>query len=223
MDGPHSILKLVGTYSPSSGSSGIYAGILINQTIDQTGTFSGDSYGIFVAPDLTSVEGNYTAIAVSVDDPNAYGFVQSGSSGINSFAGFTGIGTVAPSTELHVVGTTTTEHLVGSGSTPTVSLGAAGVVGTGATASVSGTDTGFAVTLNTGTGVSSMGVMFAITFAEAYATAPIVVTTPANSNAGQASGHYITSSTTTGFSSAKTTAILSSSQTYIWNYHVIGK
>jgi len=59
-------------------------------------------------------------------------------------------------TALEVVGTTQTNHVQGRGSAPSVTVNTA-YAGTGATATVSGTDLGFEVTLNTGSGTGTGG------------------------------------------------------------------
>jgi len=123
--GTKNALNVSGTFAPSSGSA-IANSILVAPTINQTGTSSGVTRGIYINPTLTS----------AVDF-----------------------------TSLEVVGTTQTNHLQGRGSTPTITVNTT-TCGSGATASVAGTDLGFEVTLNFGTGPSSSGgEMFKIDYA----------------------------------------------------------
>lgn len=106
-------------------------------------------------------------------------------------------------------------HLVTSGSIP--SSNTLGVVGTGGTTSVNGSDTAGAVTINTGGGPGT-GCYLSVTFSVPYATTPSVLLTPANSSAAGLS--YYVSRSSSGFSvcSANTPA---SSQSFVFDYMVI--
>jgi hypothetical protein len=73
------------------------------------------------------------------------------------------------------------KHIVTSGSTPGRSLGTA--LGSGGTASISGTDTAGTVNINTG-GSPPAGLFVTISFAQHYASTPHVVITPVGSAAG---------------------------------------
>lgn len=104
---------------------------------------------------------------------------------------------------------------------PTVTANAG--AGTGATASLSNaTDTAGEITLTTGTLSLAAGSQLTVTYNTTYATAPLVIITPADTNAALAEatlGVYVTR-TTTGFdvnfniAPGITTA-------YLWNYFVI--
>ena len=222
-DGPYCILKLSGTHSPIA-DTGEYVGLKISQVINQTGSNNGESFGIQVAPTLTSIGYKYTGILVAVNDVDSFGFAQEGSSAINYFDGSLGIGTVSPSTALQVVGSTTSTHFIGGGSAPSVAVGSSSVVGTGGNASVSGTDTAFTVTLNVGSGSPTSGTAFTVTFNTAYASAPIA-TFSANStdtaNDYATYKPYVTTTTTT--LEFTVFGSLTASTTYKWNFINIGK
>ena len=82
---------------------------------------------------------------------------------------------------------------------PTIAAVIAGA-GTGATATISGSDTKGQITLTTGSGAWAIGVQATVTFARNYISAPIVVLTAADADAAVAwDAHdvYVTSTTTT--------------------------
>lgn len=113
-------------------------------------------------------------------------------------------------------------HLVGYGTAPTIAVGAGG--GTGATASIVGTDVGGEITLNTGTTPSTGATAVTVTFHRAFGSAPFVSLSPANANAALLSGVtavYITATTTTFVITTGSTG-LTGSVTYKWNFGVIG-
>jgi len=72
-------------------------------------------------------------------------------------------------------------HIVSSGATPSHANGSA--LGSGGTASNSGTDTSGTVVINTGGGAPA-GCFVTITFTRAYASVPHVILSPASSTAG---------------------------------------
>jgi len=224
-DGPFSVLKLTGTHSPSSGA-GDYVSIKIAPTINQTGTHTGDGYGIQVVPTLTAIGDYYVAYYAAVNNASAYGFAQAGGSSLNYFEGFTGFGTILPSAPLEVEGIAKVTHLVGNSGTPSYTLGASSIVGTGATLSIVGTDLGFEATLITGTGPSSVGTMFTITFDTAFSTnAPVVIFSERDLNSATYNSTikpYVNSTSTTNFTFNNISA-LTASTTYKWSFIVIGK
>lgn len=112
-------------------------------------------------------------------------------------------------------------HLLGTGSTPTISEGSG--AGTGASASITGSDIAGQVTLNTGTFPSASSTAVTVTFASPYSTAPYVVLFPSNSTAALLSGVsmiYVTSSPTTFILTSGTTGLTAAS-TYKWHYQVV--
>lgn len=220
-DGPFSVLKVTGTHAPTSGS-GDYVSIKVAPTINQTGTHSGDGFGIQVVPALTSIGDKYYAYYTAVNSSDAFGFAQAGSNSKNYFEGKVGIATSSPGTELHVVGTTSTTHLTGIGSSPTIGSLNSAIVGTGASASITGTDTGFLVTLTTGTGISTFGDWGTITLASSYGDIPVAMISCNNSFAA-IHGKPGVRGTTTSTLTISAWSSLSNSTTYIWNIHVIGK
>ncbi len=95
--------------------------------------------------------------------------------------GNVGIGTSTPSVKLDVVGDIKVKHIIGLTSAPTISLGAS--LGTGGTASISGTDLAGTITLNIGTSppVTTPGIAATVTFNTVYSVAPkSIVLTSAN-------------------------------------------
>lgn len=80
------------------------------------------------------------------------------------------------------------KHIISSGGTPGISNGSA--LGSGGTASVSGSDTAGSVVINTG-GSPAAGIFATINFAQKFSSTPHVVITPVGAAAG-AVEYYIT-------------------------------
>lgn len=86
-------------------------------------------------------------------------------------------------------------HIIVNGPNPGRSTG--GAVGSGGSASVSGSDTAGKVNVNTGQGTSA-GCFVTVTFTQRYNTAPNVIISPATPGAGRT--NYYATATTTSFS-----------------------
>lgn len=224
-DGPFSVVKIEGSHAPTSGA-GDYVSLKIAPTINQTGTHTGDGYGIQVAPTLTAIGDTYVAYLAAVDDASAYGFVQEGDASINYFDGDTGVGTTTPTAKLDVTGTTRSTHFRGKTSTPSYTLGSSTVVGSGASLTLVGTDAGFEATLTTGSPISAVGTMFTVTFNTAYDTnAPVVTFSNRDLNSATSESTvkpYINSTATTNFT-FNNVAALTASTTYKWSFIIMGK
>lgn len=216
-----------GTFAPTSGTAS-YASLYVAPTINQTGGSSGDVYGIILSPTLTSLgSAGYKGVFLPYSNASAWGIYQDGALTPNHFAGgviINSSGLTAPTYELEVEGTTAAEHFVGISDAPAIAVGASSVVGTGGNASLSGTDAGFRVTLNTGTGVSAGGTAFTVTFDTPYTNAPIAVFSSGNTNAANEFDTYRPyCDTTTTELTFIPFAALSSSTTYKWDFIIIGK
>lgn len=124
-----------------------------------------------------------------------------------------GVGSVTVATS----GNATGNHFISTGSTPGFTIDPVHA-GTGATASIVGTDTAGMFTLNTGIGATG-GIPFGITFAAGFAGPPAGFFYAANSNAGVTPTHALTSTSNIRLFSE---AILTDSTTYQWFYMVIG-
>ncbi len=109
-----------------------------------------------------------------------------------------------------------THHITIGGSTPSRSNGPA--LGSGGTASVSGSDTAGSISINTGTGPAA-GCFVTITFSSAFAATPHVLVTPIGSAAAGLA--YYVNRSTTGFSVCTGTAAPASSS-FGFDYLVIG-
>ena len=110
------------------------------------------------------------------------------------------------------------QHIGGLGSTPTIAAGSG--AGTGATATIAGTDVAGTITLV----VANVGVsgppLVQVNFANAFATAPYIFITPANINTALGGSSifqpYVGLSTTALFTIRNNAAI--TPNTYIFNY-----
>lgn len=173
---------------------------------------------------IASVSNNDITIA-----PNGTGNLILNQSGNASFAvGIRG----TPSSALDVFGTTRTTRIIGNadpstaagqGQPPTVTLGAAGVVGTGATSSVTGTLIGGNFTLNTGTGVLAAGLLGTFNLVTAMpfaATSFAVVVSACTATPGRVFAKATSASQFT--LTLDGTIGLTASTTYSWNYVIIG-
>jgi cytoskeletal protein CcmA (bactofilin family) len=105
-------------------------------------------------------------------------------------------------------------HIVISGSVPAKSDGAA--LGSGGTVSISGSDSGGTITINTGTSPPA-GCFVTISFKNQFSSTPHVIISPSNSNAADLS--YYTNRSASSFSVC-TTSAPSASKTYIFDYIV---
>lgn len=105
-----------------------------------------------------------------------------------------------------------THHISAGGSTPVRSNGTA--LGSGGTASVSGSDTAGSITINTGNSPSS-GCFITVNFSSRFHTTPHIVVTPVGSTA--ASLNYYINRSTSSFSVCSTNAA-SSHRTFGFDY-----
>lgn len=107
---------------------------------------------------------------------------------------------------------------------PTIAAGAG--AGTGPTVSVASSSDGLSGQLLITTGTSpagSLAIIATITYAAAFAVAPVVMLTPGNSAAAGLSGttQVWPSLQTTGFVLKSGAAALSASAGYVWNYQIL--
>jgi hypothetical protein len=117
--------------------------------------------------------------------------------------------------------TATVTHQIAQGTAPTVAVGAG--AGTGSpSATISGHDTDFSVTLTSGT-VAATGVIFTTTFGTAYTSAPYIQVTPGNANAAALMtailAPYASSTNTTMVLNSGSTGITAAGAVYIWYVH----
>lgn len=132
---------------------------------------------------------------------------------------------VAPSYDGDCNGTFRAKKLLGNSNAPSASLGGTGVVGTGATSSIVGSEIGGRFTLNTGTGVLGVGTIATFTLASVMPSNTFsIIFTPANNNAsGQVANIFISSASSSTFTIANNSLLgLAASTTYIWNYQIVG-
>ncbi len=107
-------------------------------------------------------------------------------------------------------------HIIAGGSTPSRTVGSA--VGGGGTASVSGTDAGGTLNINTGSGPSA-GCFITVNFVNKYNTTPHVVISPVGSAA--AGLQYYVNRTTTSFSVCSVNAPPAGA-TFAFDYVILG-
>lgn len=108
-------------------------------------------------------------------------------------------------------------HIKFTGPTPSRSINP-GVLGSGGSASISGSDTSGTVNISTGGGTQA-GCFAQITFAEPFDSNPRVIVSPVNSAAGKT--QYYTTRSTTGFSLC-TAAPAPPNQSFAFDYFVAG-
>lgn len=109
-----------------------------------------------------------------------------------------------------------THHIVAGGSTPSRSSGTA--LGSGGTASVSGSDTSGSIKVNTGGG-PAVGCFITVNFTQNYSGTPHVIVTPVGSAAGKLS--WYVNRTTSGFSVC-TASTPPSGSSFGFDYVVLG-
>jgi hypothetical protein len=110
---------------------------------------------------------------------------------------------------------TLSKHITTSGGNPGRNNGTA--LGSGGTASVSGSDTAGTVTINTGGGPPA-GCFITVNFSQKYSSTPHVVISPSNSSA--ATIQYYVNRSTTGFSVCSANAPAAASN-YTYDYVVV--
>lgn len=122
----------------------------------------------------------------------------------------------------------TVSHIIGNSGTPAISVGPG--AGTGASATISGTDLSGYLTINTGTTLASSDVIVTVTFNIPYASAPkYVVLSPGSlTSAGLGDQIYYVpipgaanGITTLHFNMVSTYEVLNESTTFIYYYQVI--
>lgn len=116
-------------------------------------------------------------------------------SGSGTFGGTVSAPQISTNTLQLVGDLNLTKHVIGGGVTPGRSIG--GALGTGGTGSVSGSDTGGTINLNTGSGTAA-GCLITVNFSQRYDNVPHVVITPIGSAA--AGLDYYVNRTTSSFS-----------------------
>jgi hypothetical protein len=105
--------KWADSFAPSAGGTNTFKQASIQGTINQTGGHTGNTWGIEIAPTLTSVGGTYYAIDIAANSASAKGIYQSGSSTTNNFVGATNFGsTSAPNAKAIVEFTSTTQGVL---------------------------------------------------------------------------------------------------------------
>ncbi len=135
--------------------------------------------------------------------------------GDGTFTGLVSAGRISAD-ELEILGDlVVTRHIDSGGASPSISGGAA--LGSGGTASVSGTDTAGTVTLNTGGGPST-GIMATITFNRSFTGTPHVVISAIDAN-GAVLDVYVTRTSSTFV--VRAASAPSASTTYTFDYIVI--
>lgn len=138
--------------------------------------------------------------------------------------GRVGILDATPAYPLDVAGEAAMRHIYSNTSAPSNSLGGSTIVGTGASAWVTGGDIGMNVSLTTGTGVSAAGTITTITFNVAYGTGPTAVAFPKNAaTAAMFKNAELWLETSATTITVKSTNNLTSSTTYDFDIIVIGR
>ena len=138
--------------------------------------------------------------------------------------GRVGILDSTPAYPLDVNGESAMHHIYSNSGTPSNSLGGSTIVGTGASAAITGGDIGMNVSLTTGTGISAAGTITTITYAIAYGTAPAVAAFPKNAaTAAMFKNAELWLETTSTTVVVKSTNNLTNSTTYNFDIVVIGR
>jgi len=157
---------------------------------------------------ILSVSGD-TTFSGQLSVQNNLNVTGSGSFGGNLTANQLTISTLKLSGNLQI-----NRHIVVGGSLPARTNGSA--LGSGGTASVSGSDTAGTVTINTG-GSPPSGCFVTVTFANAFSSTPHVIISPSNSSTAGLT--YYTNRTSTNFKIC-TANTPSAGKTYLFDYVV---
>lgn len=190
-------------------SNAIFAGkVLVRDSLDVAGTIKVG--GALSLPGITvSGESNFDSINVTKalnigGDASLQGHLNVKKniavSGGGTFGGAVSAPQIATSTLQLLGDLTLTRHITAGGPTPGRSIG--GAVGSGGTASVSGSDTAGFINVNTGSSPTA-GCFVTVNFAQRFNSTPRVLLTPVGSDAGTLT--YYVNRTSTGFSVCVTT------------------
>ncbi len=166
---------------------------------------------------------NLYALQFSTQSTTPAGGIQFGSGADNPLANMyrSAAGRVRTDGEFQAL------HYLCVSGTPTAVVGTG--AGTGGTVSVTGTDAGMQITLNTGTTPSTASIIFTVTFATTYSSsatfpvfAPVAQSTSASNSAALtgAQAPFIGASTTSTFTFRSGPTALAASTTYVWNFSV---
>lgn len=110
-------------------------------------------------------------------------------------------------------------HLIGLGGLPTVVLGPGAGAGS---AIITGTDTGFTISITAGAGTAPNSVICTITFNTAFTAIPHSTFSPKNTNSAAANArHFISNISTTQLTLNITNPGLNSGLTYVWSFHTL--
>jgi N-acetylneuraminic acid mutarotase len=203
---------------PGDSSSGSTGGSLTAGNTQIVGSLSVQGQSNF--SQSVAVIGNFTntGSAVFVDSTNSTtAFQIQNSSGTSIFTTNTSGTTITAAANLTTNGRITTGNKSGS---TTVAAGAAvSCSGGSPTVTISGNDTSGTVTIVTATAPCSAGTLATVTFANAYAIAPKVFLTPAETN-GSTLKYYSGTSNTTTFTIDTNTAAASAT-TYKYTYWIV--
>jgi hypothetical protein len=91
-------VQIGGSFVPDGAGSSTHTSLLINPTINETGTHAGDTFGLAILPTLTSVGGNFYGIYTNITDADSFNIAVAGTSP-NYFGGPVMVGDVqAPQT-----------------------------------------------------------------------------------------------------------------------------
>lgn len=121
-------------------------------------------------------------------------------------------------------GDTSSIHITGhdKNGTPSIALGTG--AGTGATASIEGTDMGMRIVITTGTTPAANATVATITFATGYNFRPFVVASAGNvTSAARAAVMHFDAPDENTFTIKVGATALTASAGYVWNIHVIGR
>jgi cytoskeletal protein CcmA (bactofilin family) len=206
-------------------SNAIFAGkVLVRDNLEVAGTIRVG--GALSLPGITvSGESNFDQINVQKAMNIGGDATVQGQLNIRRNLAVSGTGTfggalTAPSistTSLQLLGDLIiTKHLIIGGSSPGRGIG--GAVGSGGTASVSGSDTSGSVNVNTGSGPGA-GCFITVNFTQKFNNTPHVLLTPVGSDAG--SLDYYVTRTSSGFSIC-TTNVPPSNSSFGFDYFVAG-
>ena len=110
-------------------------------------------------------------------------------------------------------------HLTFSGPSPSRSFIGSGILGSGGSTSVNGSDTSGSISLNSGNSPNGNGCIVRVNFNKAFASQPRVIVSPVNRAAGQM--EYYVERNTTGFSLC-TANTPTANQAFAFDYFVAG-
>lgn len=204
-----------------SGQTLMRGNLNVAGNIQAGGSIAGPSITISGTSNLGETQINNLQVATNLAVQGATTMRDLNVSGTSSFGGAMTASQITV-TRLVLSGSGTLQipnHLTFNGPSPGRSFIGSGILGSGGSTSVNGSDTSGSISLNSGNGPTGDGCIVRVNFNKTFTTQPRVVVSPINRAAGQL--EFYVERNTTGFSLC-TANTPTANQTFAFDYFIAG-